>query len=290
MTLCIAWKDSKGSIYLASDSRISIGFGSTDVGVKVMSLPLRLYESTPAGASSPTLTHRRELGIAVIGSLTTTYIAKELLQNVFAGLQYAEGVADESFASMVELGASLFRQLTHDVCRLLFSNGLGKLVMVGYCPVERCGKAFVVSIDASSYPVQATQTELFTSQAFEFFGSGRTAAISLHQQNSHALSPYQLVRGVIAAKAIESVGGAVQAGILDSEDFRVVGVRDYRQNDSLKEMSIGHFLGGQEIVDGPLQFSSKGFVVSSPFLDPFQSEIDALFSQGYSPVSSTDHW
>ena len=74
MTLCIAWKETSGLIQLATDSRISWSTtGRADVGIKIMSMPIRLYDATPAGTSLRACVHEGVLGLAVVGGVSTVW-------------------------------------------------------------------------------------------------------------------------------------------------------------------------------------------------------------------------
>ncbi|MGD0265296.1 MAG: hypothetical protein ABSD47_10175 [Candidatus Methylomirabilota bacterium] len=289
MTLCVVWRPKGGVIQVAADSRVSFGSDAADVAVKVTALPMRLYHATPHGSDELRLAYERILGLAVVGSLPTTYIAKELLQGVLGSLQFAEGIADISMNGVARVVATVFRSVSRDVCRAIFERGRGQLILVGHCLEHRTGRAFLLSVETTSGKVDVEISELLTSNNYAFFGSGASAATALHAANPDSPG-YRIVRAVCDDPAVPSVGGNIQFGILDSEDFRVMGIRDYRVNSHLKEIYTAFYMAGVELYGGQNLLGDSGFAVRSAFLNAFEADILSLMNQGYAVVNSDAHW
>jgi hypothetical protein len=254
-----------------------------------MPLALHLYHSRAAGEARPQLFQSRVLGVATVGSLTTTYVAKELLEAVLSNLQFAEGVTDISMAGIAEVCAQVLRSVSREVCRAIFDKGQGQLVLLGHCLVSDSPRVFLLSVTTAATGVDVAVEEILTENGERFFGSGAKAA-SRHLTNSTDVFPYQVVRAVARDPSEESVGGNVQFGVLDGPDFRIMGIREVDANDELKEFYIGFYIGGLEIYGGASLFGNSGYAFSNSFLNPFEREIDDLYRRGYAPVNSKAHW
>jgi hypothetical protein len=259
------------------------------MGVKLMPLALRLYHAASAGEAQPRLAHSRVLGLATVGSLATTYVAKELLEAVLSNLQFAEGLTDISMAGIAEVCARVLRSVSREICAAIFEQGRGQLVLLGHCLVRDVPRVFLLTIAVSGTGVQVEIEEILSENGERFFGSGAEAAVR-HLQSSTDVFPYQVVRAVARDPSEPSVGGNVQFGVLDSPDFRIMGIRDFETNEDLKEFYTGFYLGGLEIYGGRSLFGDLGFAFAKSFLNPFEREIDGLIRRGYTPVESKTHW
>jgi hypothetical protein len=114
-------------------------------------------------------------------------------------------------------------------------------------------------------------------------------AADIHRKNPGWAS-YRIVRAVCEDKSEKSVGGNIQFGLLDSDDFRVMGIHDYRVNDALKEIYTGFFIAGVEIAGGDSLFGDSGFALHRGFLNPFTAEIQDYHKKGYAGVASMKDW
>lgn len=290
MTLCIASRYRNGSIHLVTDSRLNFGssIDAADTGTKVADIPLRLYSPAAAG-SAPLIHHEGVVGVAVVGSQTTTYVVRELLRPILGSLQFAGHLADTSLKGIAEVAAAVLRAVSRETCRILFEKGLGQVILVGWCPEERRGRGFCLSPQVRAASVDVSITELFDSAKHEFFGSGAEEARAL--SNSHpAWLGYNIVRAVCEDANVPSVGGAVQFGLLEDTDFRVMGVRDYLLNHDLREIYTAFYLGGVEVYGGENLLGDLGMSVRERFFSPFESEILNWMELGYAGVNSTAHW
>lgn len=288
MTLCAVMRHGS-HIHVATDSRLSFGKVSADVCIKVMALPLHLFHATPAGRQQPVLAHSRILGVVTVGSLATTYVAKELLGSVLSSLQFADGLADISMAGITDVCARVLRSVSRDVCAAIFNEGRGQLVLVGECVITRSARAFVLSVSAPPTGVDVTVAEILTDSPAAFFGSGKNAAQAAYTHEPDLFS-YQIVRAVCNDPRVPSVGGHVQFGILESGDFRVMGIRDYQVNEARKEIYTGFYIAGVEVYGGNDLLGDSGFALQKGFLSPFESEILEFECRGYAGVASQAHW
>lgn len=281
MTLCIAWKD-QHRIHLASDSRLSLPNGQTDIAIKVMTLPFIVYQALPAGTVELEVAHRRNLGICVIGSFITTYTVKELLQDVLASLQFTR-YTDTSLAGLANFIKSFLDKISKEVCQVLFEKGMCQIVFTGYCPKEKQGRAFVLSTSISSSSTLVVEVnELFQKRNIEFFGSEKSRAKLLYSEylDHSNKAVFGSLKKVIEDGSISSVGGNIQYGCLKDKDFRVFGVEDYKVDHEKKCLQIGRFIGGI-IPMSDLFKKDEDFALSYNFKRPFQEEIKEFLSKGY---------
>lgn len=288
MTLCAVWRRNR-QIQIATDSRLSWGGARADVGVKLMPLVLRLYHATSEGEERPQIAHSRILGVATVGSLATTYVAKELLEAVLSNLQFAEGLTDISMAGIAEVCARVVRSVSKEICAAIFEQGQGQLVLVGHCLATEMPRVFLLTVAAGGISVDVVVEEILTENGERFFGSGAFAA-KRHRDSGTDVFPYEVVRAVARDPSESSVGGNVQFGVLDGPDFRLMGIRDVETNEDLKEMYVGFYIGGLEIYGGASLFGDSGFAFTRSFLSPFEREIIDLMDRGYTLVETRAHW
>ncbi len=254
-----------------------------------MPLALHLYHATNAGEDWPQIAHSRVLGVATVGSLTTTYVAKELLEAVLANLQFAEGLTDISMAGIADVCARVMGSTSREICAAIFEKGQGQIVLLGHCLVTDMPRVFLLTVTASDIGVDVAVEEILTEDGERFFGSGALAA-KRHLDSSTDVFPYQVVRAVARDPSEPTVGGNVQFGVLDGPDFRIMGIRDVETNDVLREMYVGFYIAGLEIYGGSSLFGNLGFAFARSFLSPYEREIIDLMDRGYNLVETRAHW
>lgn len=150
-------------------------------------------------------------------------------------------------------------------------------------------RVFLLTVVAPPTGVDVTVEEILTEDGTAFFGSGASEA-ERHSHQSGQVAPFHVVKAIADDPHVPSVGGNIQFGVLDSEDFRITGIRDYKVNEELREVYVGFYLGGLEILGGSSLFGNSGFAFNKPFLIPFEREIHGLLDRGYTDVDSTRHW
>lgn len=289
MTLCVVTRHNQ-QVQVATDSRLNWGGSSADNGVKVMPLELRLYRPNHQGSDQPDApVHARTLGFATVGSMATTFVATQLLQAVFSSLQFVPGATDISLRSIADVAARVLRNVSRDVCSALGKDGEGQLVLVGRCIESGDARVFVLSVDASEYPLDIGVEEFEEEDEPLFLGSGAGEA---RRQNPRSAFAFDIVRDVIRGNAVGTVGGNLQFGILkaNEDDFRVWGVRAYQVNDDRKEIYDAFYLGGLEVMGGDSLLDGTNFHLRASFLNASRQEVDRLLDRGYNLVRSIEHW
>ncbi len=278
MTLLVAWRDTQ-TIHLAADSRLRsfVGTGgAADVGAKVVPLDCRIQGPSPA-RGSPAWVQSRRLGLAVAGSVTTAAVLQATLGSVLTSLSSIAGggIDMEAIGSVVE---AVFQQVTRDVCTAIFQNGLAELIVCGYCDTARRARAFLLDIDATAYPIRATTTEILTTAGVEYRGSGRPAAVAAARSGT---PPLAVLKQVILNPNVQAVGGAVQYGRIEGQDFRLFLVRDYEADHTARTVRVAVFAHGLPVYGTVDLTLPAGYVVAGRAIDPFAQDINALISQGY---------
>jgi hypothetical protein len=278
MTLCIAWKDRDG-IHLASDSRISFpSQTSIDIATKITYLDVKICDPIMHGTTEMKVAYQGRLGIALVGSITSTFSIKESLQSTLDLMQHVPGVANISLDSICDVILKYFEYLSRAACESLGDKGRGLLIVTGYCPDKKTVRAFEISLDCSAYPIKGIKTELFIGNNVSMFGSGKKRAEDIRKNNPQ-FSNFQLLRSVIHDKSEKSVGGGIQYGIATEKDFIIKGVQDYQVDDKQKKVRVGFYLRGIEMLNS--EFSTLNFHINKPYIMPFYKEIDGLINQGY---------
>ena len=198
-------------------------------------------------------------------------------------------MANISMAGIADVCARVLRSVSKEVCAALFEGGRGQLVLMGRCLVTDRARVFLLTVVAPLTGVDVTVEEILIQDGTAFFGSGASEA-ERHSHQSGQVAPFHIVKAIADDPQVPSVGGNIQFGVLDSVDFRITDIRDYKINEELREIYVGFYLGGLEILGGSSLFGNSGFAFNKPFLTPFESEVHGLLDRGYTIVDSTRHW
>jgi hypothetical protein len=220
MTLCIVWRDSE-SIHFCSDSRLTFGDGFADVAVKVMRLPVSIY--SPRQNGSRTVDHSLELGMCFSGSSAVSLIFKETLAELVKELQYAPGHTDKSMRGLANLMFNGYRSIAASLHR----GGAGAaarmdIVIAGRCPVANELQAFLMQPDSKLEPVMTPILE--APGSFEIIGDAQARARSLLPAKPRAQDYLRTLKEVIDDPDARTVGGPIQYGTFQGDEFRCFGV------------------------------------------------------------------
>ena len=278
MTLVIAQK--KGNdISFSSDSRISFGEYSTpfDYGIKVFSVPVKIYSPVDSQTSNKTLDYDRVLGLAICGSVINAYTVKESIYEILQNLQHIP-LYQLSMDGIAKLVLNVFSSVTLAlVDSLLDHKALSELILGGYCPVENKVRVFKFSSDISVHPITPCCIEILKTEDTQFFGTGKTEAenISIASKN---LTPLGIIKQVIQCGKVDSVGGSLQYGVFEHDNnFKIYGVADC-------ELVNGHpkdsfQLRGMNLYNDELEKGADGFHVSYECVTPFEKERNDIFNR-----------
>lgn len=278
MTLCIAWKNSNNMMF-ASDSRFSNGDGGyVDIGVKIMQIPVTIINPIPVETGVVETIYKHNLGMCYCGDAVDALLIKETVSEVLDNLQYIPYYGDFSLCGI----CNVIKKFLDNTCRLL-KEGMGKqreieieFLIGGYCPLELRLMAYKFEIidhgercETMFEEVLEDDTEIIT------MGSGKEIADQIIIDNGiepgHEL--LKVLRDVCRDDSIESVGGYLQFGHFQDNNFKIKGVIDYRVLSNGQVESIFAYRG-TILYDEDFQAEELNYHVTTEFIDPFRDELD----------------
>lgn len=275
MTLVIA-RRFQGNISLSSDSRVSFGsLGSIDFGIKIFSVPVKVYAPGEHSAGKAELVFNYQFGMAVAGNLTNAYTVKEAIYEILQNLQYIPGRADFSMDRFAKLIAVVFDKSTKDIASIIRGDGISEVIIAGYCPKNNKIRVFKFSCDTSNYPIRPFYKEIIDEDDIDFSGSGSTEARKIYAMQGNIL-PLRTIKQVIDSKLVKSVGGGLQYGEFVDNNFRIYGVEDYVLNDDGTFKEYLYTLRGMNLYKNEFEREDGDFHIAYKFKRPFERDINKL--------------
>ncbi len=283
MTLCIAWKGG-GTINFASDSRLTIKTSKvehgklktivnySDVGIKVFSIPVKIYSAYSSESQQRTLDYDHTIGLCFAGYTTNAYVVKETIFEILQQLQYSP-YTNFSMAGICKMIAKFYSHTSQKLCEFLAKDGIAEFFIAGFCPMENKIRTFKFFLDTSTHPIQGRFLEILTTSDVEFLGSGFGRASNIHA-NAPKQSIFKVLKQVIDEDSTPDVGGNIQYGSFhENHNFEISGVEDYTldKNGFLKPKLL---LRGTQLYENDIISDYDDFVISYSFIRPFQSEIN----------------
>ncbi|MGJ0486572.1 MAG: hypothetical protein ACR65R_18840 [Methylomicrobium sp.] len=282
MTLVIAHK-SNNHISLSSDSRITFEkSGYIDFGVKVFSVPVKIYSPTCSETGINTLEYNYNIGLAVVGSAMNAYIVKESVYEFLQNLQYMPDRTSLSMDGIVRLIFKVYQKTSLDLGQILCEKGMCQLIFTGYCPKQKKIRVFKFSTKIEKFPIEPFFEEILQSDGIEFFGTGKNEAEKIFQdnfslQNYKESIPLHIIRKVIQEGNIESVGGGLQYGEFNIDNkFKIYGIEDYELNPDGSFKGYLYKLRGINLYKDEFEQGYDDFHIAYLFKCPFQDEINNL--------------
>lgn len=271
MTLCLAWRHD-GDIHFASDSRISFGGGNyVDVGVKVLSLPVKIYHPLELDKEYvPTYTFT--LGICYAGDVISIYNVNESLREVLQNLQFDPRHANISMNSICNIISFFYENVSRKICEQLREDGISLFMVTGYCLKDKLQKTYKFTLDISDYPIKAKYEEILNKDGeYEVIGSGKSKAEEIIKNNSPDY--FKVLQTVIEDKSVSSVGGAIQYGVATNEhhDFETYGLA-YTVKDQEGYLDSKLILRGIEVYNGEFSKKFGNIYLAYHFIKPFGEE------------------
>lgn len=255
MTLCILWRD-QNTIHMASDSRITLhGGSSADVAIKVLCVPCRIHWPT-------TETERGEylfdLGLAVAGNHTNSFVIKETLSEVLKNMQAAPGYTEISMDKIAKIWSVAYETLSREICKTaLAEKGIAEIHIAGFCPKQGKYRVFKFSTDKLDNTHSYTEV-LLKEGEFSLSGSGKERANELLEKRN---DPRKVVIDIAADKNYESIGGPLQYGYFTDKKFKVFA------NCKLDNGDVIYERGGLNINDENFMNAHDDLFISMPLLD-----------------------
>lgn len=274
MTLVIAKKIGR-NVSISSDSRISFGSaGRIDFGIKVFSIPVKIYSPTDKLTNITKLVYDHHLGMGVIGSTVNAYTVKESIYEILQNLQYLPTHTDVSMYGIGNLVFKVYKKVVADLKLILGSGGLSQIVLAGYCPLEKKIRTFEFTMELIESEYTAEMNEILQDSDLYFYGSGKEAGEQVASRNPE-FNTLQIIRDIINNGRIETVGGGLQHGEFDMEyNFRVFGVEDYELNSDGSFKQYNYTLRGMNLYQEEFERDVDGFHISYQMKRPFTEEIN----------------
>ncbi len=273
MTLVIA-KKIKNKTSLSSDSRITFGsYGYIDFGIKVFSVPVKIYSPTESETNKTSLVYDKKLGLAIIGSAINAYTVKESVYEILQNLQYVPDYTNVSMKSIANLVFKVYQKTTFDLGPILRDSGMCQLILSGFCPLENKIKTYEFTVDIQISPIVPKFDEILITDETKFYGSGKEMGIEIYTEKPN-FSPLYILRDVINSGEV-TVGGGLQYGEFDNDNnFNIYGVEDYELNTDGSFKEYKHTLRGIEIYKNDFEREVDDFHISYSFKQPFKEEIE----------------
>lgn len=279
MTLCVAWK-TENRISLASDSRVCFDNGGhADVGIKVVALDVRVLSADELSPGTFAVLYQHTWGLCFAGNFCAAYSVREFLSGFMANLQYAGVKADFNMEDLCGLILEFYKRTTIELSLPLKENGEFELVLTGFCPASAKTRAFRFIFEWDDLKRMKTPhfKEILTDSAYYFFGKGTADAEQAYLAGKESRIDSRMlssIRTVIKSKAHPSVGGSIQCGGFEGDEFYVYGIQEsFKDDDGLLVMQStykGHTMQGQFNVLTMGKFIGK-IIYLVPFLDDIGS-------------------
>lgn len=227
MTLCIVWK--KGNnIHFASDSRLTFGNrGYRDVGIKIFSVPVNIISSTNSETGEYENFYKHSCGLCFSGYTTVAYVTKESIYEAIQNLQ-ALPCTDISLDGICNFICQFYEYRVKDICSLWGKEGLAEFIFAGYCLKQLKLRAFRIFVDCLNSPLKVKKEELFLNgNNLSVIGSGSNKAIELIDKEPN-INPCLLLKKIINNDDIKDVGGNIQYGAFEENNFKIFGIQDFK--------------------------------------------------------------
>ncbi len=244
MTLCLAWRNPNGKIRLASDSRITLNGKYSDYGIKIFSVPVRVYLPAPKRDLDAEVAHENIFGMAFSGSFLGVQLLREYLFVVLQNLQCIPGFIDYSFEAVCKTVAQYYPFLLTRIYENLQEDIAIDFFFTGFCPKDGDCKIakFYVTYNNDYTAFHTGYNILQAVEFLEFIGGGQTSIFA--PLNGRPLPDNVMLKMFSSAMngaCGPSVGGNLQHGSFDNKNnFKTSGVIVLNKNND----SAGSFIAG----------------------------------------------
>lgn len=227
MTVSILWR-SDGRLHLASDSRMSFGTaGATDIGVKVMRLPIRVRGCDLDDKGALTVLFAQTYGFAYAGSLSNAATFKQFIEDLLLDVQYVDRDTPLSFDVICDFLCHFSERISTEVVSCLAKNGQYTFLLAGYCPSAKRLRGAVFSLAQDAGRSVASYQEVAQEEGqVVAVGTGATEFQKhIAGQEVSCRSVLLALNKVIDEGLVDSVGGDIQYGSFGkNRDFSVSGI------------------------------------------------------------------
>jgi len=141
MTICAIYKQAD-SIWMISDSRLTVGQSPIDVGVKISALPYKIFGPTEPDGRTRKVYSEGRIGFCFAGSSLTAYAIKESISEIIANIQTTIEEEILSFTHLNEIIFNAYSHLTKEIGTLLGSNNITQIVTCGKLAQDKSPHVF----------------------------------------------------------------------------------------------------------------------------------------------------
>ncbi|MGA4196584.1 hypothetical protein ACI2VG_05805 [Ralstonia nicotianae] len=227
MTVSILWR-SEGRLHLASDSRMSFGAaGATDIGVKVMRLPIRIRGCDSDENGVLNTLFAATYGFAYAGSLSNAATFKQFIEDILLDVQYVDAFTPLSFELICEFLCRFSERISTEVVSRLAERGQYTFLLAGYCPsAGRLRGACFTLVQDGGRSVASFQEVAQGDGQYVSVGTGKTEFEKhIAGQPVSVQTVLLALNKVIDEEVVASVGGDIQYGSFRKNgDFAVSGI------------------------------------------------------------------
>jgi hypothetical protein len=276
VTLCVAWNTGR-NIHFASDSRITSGYDYSDNAIKIIPVPIHVYEPNDSDTGQmPTLFHQ-EYGMCFAGSFLGGYVIREFMVCTLQRLQCIPNFMDLSFYQICRSIYKFYEYLVHVLYQDLQSEHSIDFFVAGFCPNNRRLEIakFFIQYNAAFTDFTTKWTLIDnTTQFVEALGAGDNefqinyrSLSSIPDRNNRIM---HAIKKTIDEQKVKSVGGNIQYGTFDCHNvFSTSGIvyREYNKDGLLKK--IRHCIAGIDMMEGAFDPKDDELFIMGSFIDPF---------------------
>jgi len=225
MTLVLA-TNTGGKVKYCTDSRLTFRAGATnlyaDVGVKLFTIPIKV-------SNNGTVKYNGKWGMAIAGSTTSSYILKEITQQILSDIELVKQ-PDDFAKNICDYVLHIHKKLSEQLLPILRENGKSFFILGGYCPNQKKIRTFGFEYNDTTAPPEPTFEEInIQPSTIIMFGSGKQAAQEHRDWTSWSI--IKVMEKVIVDGIEPSVGGKIQYGEFnDSNEFELTQLIDMNKD------------------------------------------------------------
>lgn len=280
MTLCIAWKNGS-QINFTSDSRLSSSQGViTDSASKIFKINLKIKSPTDKIKNTESISYQSNFGLCFTGSYLNGSLMAGAMDLLFSNIQAAPEFSDISIENLSDIAFNIYKKVSIQLMERTQREGLAQALFGGYCPLKKVFKLYKFEFTEDEV-VEFSKNEINISDLPTFIGD--TLAIEkandLKDNISSDYDYYHLLKDIIKDTSISTVGGDIQSGIFENENFDIYGIVDYYIDESLdfpQVKSVFKFRGLE--IDFDVDDLRSGYINPAiSFMNPFEKERDLYF-------------
>jgi hypothetical protein len=193
-------------------------------------------------------------------------------------LQAIPGQTNLSFENIAKLAFKVYEKTTSELREILGKDGFSQILFGGYCVESQKLRIFEFFPNPEDIPVTLHCKEILVDDGIIFYGSGKDVARAVYDSNP-TYNSLQIVRDVVKGRTINTVGGGLQHGEFQRNQFRIFGVTDYETSEDGSFKRYNDTLRGISIYRDEFERDADGFHIAYSFKQPFQGEVNRLIDR-----------